>query len=111
MLVLALQGGLGPQSRQVTQEDIDAAVLNTLETQQLPSPAAKAAQIIGPSVVRVQAFGPEEIDPKAPAESDNQKARPKAPQKDAQKDAQKDVQKEARKEGHKGAGKDEPKEV
>ena len=109
MLVLALQGGLGPQSRQVTQEDIDAAVLNTLETQQLPSPAAKAAQIIGPSVVRVQAFGPEEIDPKAPAESDTQKekARPKPPQKDVQKD----VQKEARKEGHKGAGKDEPKEV
>ena len=88
LLVLALQGGVGTGPRQLTQEDIDAAVLNTLETQQLPSPAARAAAIIGPSVVRVQAFGPEEADPKGPAESDKGRAKP--PQKDASKDASKE---------------------
>ncbi|MGE0801171.1 MAG: S1C family serine protease [Lautropia sp.] len=59
LLVIGLQGGLHRPGPQLTQRDIDAAVLNTLETQPLPSPAAKAYQIIGPSVVRVQAFGPE----------------------------------------------------
>ena len=106
LLVLGLQGGLGTQPRQLTQEDIDAAVLNTLETQQLPSPAAKAAAIIGPSVVRVQAFGPEEVDSKAQAESDKGRAKP---QKDAAKDtaAPKDA---ARKDPPKPA-KEDPKEV
>jgi len=99
LLVLGLQGGLGTQPRQLTQEDIDTAVLNTLETQQLPSPAARAAAAIGPSVVRVQAFGPEEIEEKA--ENDNPKGRAKPPQKDA-KDARKDAQKSIP---------DEPKEV
>ena len=99
LLVLGLQGGLGTQPRQLTQEDIDTAVLNTLETQQLPSPAARAAAAIGPSVVRVQAFGPEEVEEKA--ENDNPKGRAKPPQKDA-KDARKDAQKSIP---------DEPKEV
>jgi serine protease DegQ len=104
LLVIALQGGIGNQHRQLSQEDIDAAVLNTLETQQLPSPAARAASIIGPSVVRVQAFGPEEVDSKEAAESDSaQKGRSRpAPQKEASK--------ETRKEGQKSA-KDEPKET
>jgi len=107
LLVLGLQGGLGTQPRQLTQEDIDAAVLNTLETQQLPSPAAKAAALIGPSVVRVQAFGPEEVDTKAQPESDKGRARP---QKDAAKDtAPKDASKDAaRKDPQKPA---DPKEV
>ena len=105
-LVLALQGGLGTSPRQLTQEDIDSAVLNTLETQQLPSPAAKAAAIIGPSVVRVQAFGPEEADPKS-ADADKGRARP---QKDAAKDAAKDASKDPRKEPQKSA-KEESKEV
>jgi serine protease DegQ len=114
LLVVGLQGGLNPQHRAVTQEDIDNAVLNTLETQQLPSPAARAARIIGPSVVRVQAFGPEEAEPKTPAESDNQKGRAKPPLKEGGKDALKDPAKDASREPRKDAqksGKDEPKEV
>ncbi len=44
-------------ARALTQEDIDAAVLNTLSTQALPSAAARAAEAIRPSVVRVMSFG------------------------------------------------------
>jgi S1-C subfamily serine protease len=51
-----------PAPRQITQHDIDAAVLRTLETKPLPSRAAKAAEIIRPSVVRVRGFGPFEGD-------------------------------------------------
>ncbi len=45
-----------PGARVLTQEDIDAAVLKTLETTNLPSAAARAAQIIGPSIVRVMSY-------------------------------------------------------
>ena len=43
--------------RKLTQEDINAAVLKTLETTQLPSAAAKAYDTISPSVVRVVGYG------------------------------------------------------
>lgn len=46
-----------PSPREVTQEDIDAAVLRTLETTPLPSPAARAYEAIRPSVVRVRGMG------------------------------------------------------
>ena len=42
--------------RALTQEDIDAAVLKTLNTVPLPSPAAKAYETIAPSVVRVTSY-------------------------------------------------------
>jgi S1-C subfamily serine protease len=42
--------------RVLTQEDIDSAVLKTLETANLPSAAARAAQMIGPSIVRVMSY-------------------------------------------------------
>jgi S1-C subfamily serine protease len=42
--------------RKLTQDDINAAVLKTLETTQLPSAAAKAYETIIPSVVRVIGF-------------------------------------------------------
>lgn len=42
--------------RALTQKDIDAAVLRTLTTQSLPSPAARAAEMVRPSVVRVESF-------------------------------------------------------
>ncbi len=42
--------------RALTQKDIDAAVLRTFTTQNLPSRAARAADKIGPAVVRVEAF-------------------------------------------------------
>ena len=43
----------------LTQKDIDAAVLKTLETVQLPSKAAKAYETIRPSVVRVLGMSPD----------------------------------------------------
>jgi S1-C subfamily serine protease len=45
-----------PGARVLTQEDIDAAVLKTLETTNLPSAAARAAQMIAPSIVRVMSY-------------------------------------------------------
>lgn len=45
-----------PPERKLTQQDIDAAVLKTLETAVLPSPAARAAAAIAPSIVRVQSY-------------------------------------------------------
>ena len=43
-----------PPARQITQHDIDAAVLHTLESNVLPSAAAKAFEIVQQSVVRVR---------------------------------------------------------
>ena len=43
--------------RALTQKDIDAAVLRTLTTQNLPSQAARAAEKIRPAVVRVMSYG------------------------------------------------------
>lgn len=54
-----------PGARVLTQKDIDAAVLRTLQTNTLPSPAAKAADIIRPSVVRVVSYGEEKNTPEA----------------------------------------------
>ena len=44
---------LTPSLHPLTQKEIDAAVLRTLEAQTLPSPAAKACAAIRPSVVRM----------------------------------------------------------
>ena len=60
LLVLLLVVSLSlprPTPRQLTQHDINAAVLKTLETSTLPSPAAKAYEAIMPSVVRVVGLG------------------------------------------------------
>jgi S1-C subfamily serine protease len=43
-----------PQSRPITQKDIDASVLHTLENNVLPSASARAFAAIGRSVVRVR---------------------------------------------------------
>jgi S1-C subfamily serine protease len=51
--------GLKPP-REITQEDIRAAVLHTLETNTLPSPVAKAYDVIRSSVVRVNGWGAED---------------------------------------------------
>lgn len=56
MLAFSLLSGR-PGERKLTQEDINAAVLKTLETTQLPSAAAKAYDTILPSVVRVIGYG------------------------------------------------------
>jgi serine protease DegQ len=55
-LVFARDSGTPP--RQITQKDIDLAVLRTLETKPLPSQSAKAYEVIRPSVVRVRGLGP-----------------------------------------------------
>jgi S1-C subfamily serine protease len=57
LLALLLVWGsasMAPAPRRITQKDIERAVVHTLETQVLPSPAAKAYEIIKPSVVRVR---------------------------------------------------------
>ncbi|WP_096697255.1 S1C family serine protease [Polaromonas sp. AER18D-145] len=57
LLALSLSLALRPQPRKLTQADINAAVLKTLETTQLPSAVAKAYDTIRPSVVRVTGYG------------------------------------------------------
>ncbi|UCE32834.1 MAG: trypsin-like peptidase domain-containing protein [Burkholderiales bacterium] len=53
-----------PQPSRLTQQDIDDAVLHTLRTAKLPSRAARAAEIVAPSVVRVrQIREQEDLDP------------------------------------------------
>ncbi len=57
LLLISLSLALRPMQRRLTQEDINAAVLKTLETTQLPSAVAKAYEVIRPSVVRVTGYG------------------------------------------------------
>ena len=57
LLLISLSLALRPQTPPLTQKRIDAAVLKTLETTVLPSPASAAYDAISPSVVRVMAFG------------------------------------------------------
>lgn len=60
ILLLALALGymlaVQPMQRRLTQEDINSAVLKTLETQVLPSEYARAYDNIRPSVVRVVSY-------------------------------------------------------
>jgi len=57
LLALSLSSSLRPGGLKLTQKDIDAAVLKTLETTVLPSPGVKAYETIIPSVVRVVGLG------------------------------------------------------
>jgi S1-C subfamily serine protease len=59
VLLAFTYAAITPSPRQITQEDIRAAVLHTLETNGLPSPAAKAYEVIRPSIVRVRGLGPD----------------------------------------------------
>jgi S1-C subfamily serine protease len=54
LLLVFVYAVMAPSTREITQEDIRAAVLRTLETNALPSPAAKAYKVIGRSIVRVR---------------------------------------------------------
>ena len=56
LLLVTLALALRPGARALTQEDINAAVLHTLENTALPSPAAKAAAMVRGSVVRVMGY-------------------------------------------------------
>ena len=59
LLLILAHGAIMPAARQITQEDIRSAVLHTLETTTLPSPASKAYEVIRPSVVRVRRLEPD----------------------------------------------------
>jgi S1-C subfamily serine protease len=59
LIALAIVYGnnvLHPVARELTQEDVDGAVMHTLETKTLPSQAARAYEVIRGSVVRVREF-------------------------------------------------------
>ena len=60
LLVVSTYAAIKPSTRQITQDDIRAAVLYTLENNILPSPAAKAYEVIRPSIVRVRGLEPDE---------------------------------------------------
>jgi S1-C subfamily serine protease len=55
-LVYSLSLGLHPRQQKLTQDNINAAVLKTLETHVLPSEYAKAYDNVYPSVVRVVSY-------------------------------------------------------
>lgn len=61
LALLAARDLLRDGPRELAQEDIDSAVLHTLENRTLPSRAAKAAEAVRQSVVRVRGFA---VDPK-----------------------------------------------
>ncbi len=54
LLLVFAHGMMNQPPRPITQDDIDLAVRHTLETQTLPSQAAKAYSVIRPSVVLVR---------------------------------------------------------
>jgi S1-C subfamily serine protease len=57
-LVIGVHGLLSaPVVQAITQDDIDAAVLRTLETKTLPSQAARSYEAVHRSIVRVRAIG------------------------------------------------------
>ena len=66
LAVLASYARLHPAPRELTQKDIDGAVLHTLENLPPASPAAKAYETVVPSVVRVVGTGEEREDGKPP---------------------------------------------
>jgi S1-C subfamily serine protease len=71
-----------PPRQSLNQEDIDAAVLHTMTTKPLPSRAARAAEMVRPSLVRVRGFGdplPPKEQPKAKPKSRGGKRAPGAP--------------------------------
>lgn len=54
LLIVSGYAAIGPAPRPIVQQDIDAAVLHTLENNVLPSPASKAYEAVQHSVVRVE---------------------------------------------------------
>ena len=62
LLAISVSSSLQPGARKLTQKDINAAVLKTLETVPLPGPGVKAYAAIIPSVVRVVGLSKGEKD-------------------------------------------------
>jgi serine protease DegQ len=59
-LLVQLHATMSPAPRALTQHDIDAAVMRSLETNPLPSRMAKAFDIVRPAVVRVRGLSVDE---------------------------------------------------
>ncbi len=66
LVVVSGREAMQTPPRELEQEDIDAAVLHSIENKSLPSRAAKAAEAVRQSVVRVRGFGDVPKDPKKP---------------------------------------------
>ena len=83
LLALSLSLGLHPGQRRITQDDIDKAVLKSLDTQVLPSEYARAYENVRPSVVRVVSYVKKsrikEAMEKAHAQLKNAKPKPLGP--------------------------------
>jgi S1-C subfamily serine protease len=84
-----------PVPRALTQEDIDKAVLHTLETKDLPSVAAKAYELVRPSVVRVRRLSdtPQEAGSDKPGQNGDAKGKPAERAKDKKAADRKDTDK------------------
>jgi len=57
LCMVALQGAVRPVPPSLTQQDLETAILRTLQTKPLPSPATRAYQAVRESIVRVRAIG------------------------------------------------------
>jgi serine protease DegQ len=82
LLAFSLSLGLRPVQRKLTQEDINHAVLKTLETQVMPSEYARAYENVRPSVVRVISYVKRsrlKKDPDAPLPKAGTKPKPLGP--------------------------------
>ena len=68
LLILMAYQAMQEPPQDITQDDIDAAVIHTMETKSLQSRAARAAEAVRQSVVSVRGYGaePDPKDPKAP---------------------------------------------
>jgi len=62
LAVVLARDAVQPKRAALTQEDIDKAVLHTMENKTLPSRATKAAELVLSSVVRVEGYNGEEND-------------------------------------------------
>jgi len=56
LVLVLLQAGFAHRAQEITQEDIDAAVVKALETVPLPSHSTKAYEAVRGSIVRVRAY-------------------------------------------------------
>ena len=78
--LLATYAQTRPLPQELTQKDIDAAVMHTLESANLPSMATRAAAAIAPSVVRVMGYSADKDD-----DEEDAKAAPNAKPEDPSK--------------------------
>ncbi|MFN7726664.1 MAG: S1C family serine protease [Rubrivivax sp.] len=78
LAVVAALGGLRPHAAPITQDDIDAAVRESLTKEPLPSAAAAAYEAIAPSVVRVVGLGEGDEDDADALDEHGEKAEQRA---------------------------------